>query len=73
MIDRLVAGALNALSGAIKVVLLFGVLVGLVVWAGTNPESWKAAMSAVAGLGVAVVTWLAELLQTWLDQASDAQ
>ena len=45
MIDKLVSGAIRALGGAIKVVLLFGVLVGLVVWARTNPESWKAAMS----------------------------
>jgi hypothetical protein len=68
MIDKLVSGALSALGGAIKVVLLFGVLVGLVVWARTNPESWKAAMSQIAGLGVSFVTWLTGLLQSWLDQ-----
>ena len=68
--DKLVGGALSALSGAIKVVLLFGVLVGLVVWARTNPESWKQAMAAVAGLGVSFVTWLTGLLQSWLDQAA---
>jgi hypothetical protein len=70
MIDKLVSGALSALGGAIKVVLLFGVLVGLVVWARTNPESWKAAMAQVAGLGVSFVSWLANLLQGWLDQAA---
>lgn len=73
MIDRLVYGALSALGGAIKVVLLFGVLVGLVVWARTNPESWKDAMSAVAGLGVSFVTWLCDLLQGWLDQAGSGR
>lgn len=71
MIEKLVSGALSALGGAIKVVLLFGVLVGLVVWARTNPESWKAAMAQVAGLGVSFVEWLAGLLQGWLDQAGD--
>ncbi len=71
MIDKLVSGALSALGGAIKVVLLFGVLVGLVVWARTNPESWKAAMSQVAGLAVSFVTWVCSVLQGWLDQAGN--
>jgi uncharacterized membrane protein len=70
MIDKLVGGALNALSGAIKVVVLTGILVGLVVWARTNPESWKSAMSAVAGLGISFVEWVAGTLQSWLDNAN---
>ena len=37
MIDKMVGGAVNALTGAIKVVVLFGVLVGLVVWAQARP------------------------------------
>lgn len=69
MIEKLVSGALSALAGAIKVVLLFGILVGLVVWARTNPESWKAAMAQLAGLGVSFVEWVAGTLQSWLDQA----
>lgn len=69
MIDKLVGGALSALGGAIKVVLLFGVLVGLVTWARTDPESWKHAMASFAGLGVSFMEWLANLLQSWLDQA----
>ncbi len=68
--DKLVGGALSALSGAIKVVLLTGILVGLVVWARTNPESWKQAMAAVAGLGVTFVEWVVGHLQNWLDQAA---
>jgi hypothetical protein len=71
MIDKLVTGALSALSGAIKVVVLFGILVGLVVWARTNPESWKAAMAQLAGLGVSFVEWVAGILQSWLDQAGN--
>ena len=50
--------------------LLTGILVGLVVWAQTNPESWKQAMAAVAGLGVSFVEWLVSILQGWLDQAA---
>ena len=70
IVDKLVGGALSALSGAIKVVMLAGILVGLVVWAQTNPESWKQAMAAVAGLGVSFVEWLVSVLQGWLDQAA---
>ena len=69
MIDKLVGGAVNALTGAIKVVVLFGVLVGLVVWARTNPESWKAVMAQVAGVGVALVTSVCDLIGSLLGQA----
>ena len=73
MIDKLVGGALSALGGAIKVVLLFGILVGLVTWARSDPESWKAAMAQVAGLGVSFVTWVASVLQGWLDQGGGSR
>jgi hypothetical protein len=69
MIDKLVGGAVHALTGALKVVVLFGVLVGLVVWARTNPDSWKAVMADVAGVGVAFVTWVCDLLLSLLDNA----
>lgn len=69
MLTKMVDGAIGALVGAIKVVLLFGVLVGLVVWAKTNPESWKAVMSQVAGVGVALVTWVCDLIVSLLPKA----
>ena len=69
MIDKMVSGAVNALTGAIKVVVLFGILVGLVVWAQADPESWKAAMAKIAGLGVALISWAADQLAGLLDQA----
>jgi len=70
MIDKLVGGAVNALTGAIKVVVLFGILVGLVVWAKTDPDSWKALMAQVAGAGVAVLTWVLDLVVSLLPEAS---
>lgn len=68
MIQRMVGGAVNALTGAIKIVLLFGVLVGLVVWARNDPEAWKALMAKVAGAGVALVNWVADLVVGLLDK-----
>jgi hypothetical protein len=68
MIDKMVSGAVNALTGAIKVVVLFGVLVGLVVWARQDPESWKAVMAQVAGVGVALVSWVCDLIVSVLNQ-----
>jgi hypothetical protein len=62
MIDKIVGGAINALVGALKVVALFGVLVGLVVWAQADPESWKALMADIAGAGVALVSWVCDLI-----------
>ena len=62
MLTKMVDGAISALVGAIKVVVLFGILIGLVVWAKTNPDSWKAVMSQIAGAGVALVTWICDLI-----------
>ena len=62
MINKLVGGAINALAGALKVVVLFGILVGVVVWAKSDPESWKALMAQVAGALVALVSWVCDLL-----------
>ena len=68
--ERLVVGTLAALAGVIKIVLLFGILVGLVAWAGTNPGSFREVMAAVAGLGVSFLLWLVDLLQGLLDRAA---
>lgn len=69
MIDKMVSGAVNALTGAIKVVILFGVLVGLVVWARNDPESWKAFMAKAAGAGVAVLSWVIDLIVGLVDKS----
>jgi uncharacterized membrane protein len=71
MIEKMVGGAVNALTGAIKVVVLFGVLVGLVMWARNDPESWKAAMAKVAGMLVALISWVTDLVVSLLQQASN--
>lgn len=62
MIDKMVSGTIGALVGALKVVVLFGILVGLVVWAKADPESWKALMAQVAGALVALVSWVCQLI-----------
>lgn len=62
MIDKMVGGAISALVGALKVVVLFGILVGLVVWAKADPASWKALMAQVAGALVALVSWVCQLI-----------
>jgi uncharacterized membrane protein len=69
MLTKMVDGAISALVGAIKVVILFGILVGLVVWAHQDPDSWKAAMSKVAGVAVAFVTWICDWIVSLLSQA----
>jgi hypothetical protein len=69
MIQKLVSGAVTALTGAIKIVLLFGVLVGLVVWARHDPEAWKTLMGKIASAGIALVTWVADLVISLLNKA----
>lgn len=62
MITKMVDGAIGALVGALKIVFLFGVLVGVVVWAKADPESWKALMAQIAGAGIALISWLCRLI-----------
>lgn len=62
MIDKVVDGAISALVGALKIVALFGILVGLVVWAQADPEAWKALLAQVAGAGVALISWVCDLI-----------
>jgi uncharacterized membrane protein len=69
MLQRMVDGVIGALFGAIKVVVLFGVLVGLVVWAKADPESWQRVMASVAGAAMLMVTKLAELITSLLNGA----
>ena len=60
MLTKLTEGAIKALLGAIKVVLLVVVLIALVGWAKANPEAAQAVLNKVAAAAAAVVTWVAD-------------
>jgi hypothetical protein len=64
MLTKLTDGAIKAVVGAIKIVLLFVVLIALVAWAKTNPDSAEAVFNKVADAVAAIISWVAD----WITQ-----
>jgi hypothetical protein len=60
MLTKLTDGAIKAVVGAIKIVLLFVVLIALVAWAKTNPDSAEAVFNKVADAVAAIISWVAD-------------
>lgn len=60
MLTKLTDGAIKALLGALKVVLLVMVLIALVAWAKTHPASAQDALNKVANAVIAIITWVAD-------------
>jgi len=65
MLSKLTDGAVKALIGAIKVVLLVVILIALVAWAKANPATAQAALNNVVRAAVAIVNWVCN----WIVQA----
>jgi hypothetical protein len=64
MLTKLTDGAIKALVGALKIVLLVVILIALVAWAKANPATAQAALNKVVEAGVAVITWVCD----WITQ-----
>jgi|tagenome__1003787_1003787.scaffolds.fasta_scaffold18718336_2 ABC-type nitrate/sulfonate/bicarbonate transport system substrate-binding protein len=60
MFTKLTDGAVKALLGAIKVVLLVVVLIALVAWAKANPDAAQAVLNKVADAAAAIISWVAD-------------
>ena len=60
MFTKLTDGAVKALLGAIKVVLLVVVLIALVAWAKANPDAAQAVLNKVADAVAAIISWVAD-------------
>lgn len=68
MLTKLTEGAVKALLGAIKVVLLVVVLIALVAWGKANPEAAQAALNKVAGAVMALIAFIADWITTALSK-----
>ena len=71
MIDRFLAGVQRLIAGVIGILILFGLLVGLVIWARNDPQALQALVAKLVDAAVALVTWLCDLLVSALDKAGE--
>lgn len=69
MIERFMVGVQRVIAGVIGILVLFGLLVGLVVWARNDPEALQALVAKLAEAAVSLITWVCDLIVRTLDQA----
>lgn len=70
MIERFMAGLQRLIAGAIGILLLLGLLVGLVAWAASDPEAIKELAARVVDGVVVAITWLGGLIADIVDGAA---
>ncbi len=68
MLTKMTDAALKAVAGAIKIVLLVVVLIALVGWAKTNPETAQLALNKIAAAAMAILTWVADWITRTLSK-----
>jgi hypothetical protein len=71
MIERFLIGVQRALASVIGVLVMFGLLVGLVIWARNDPAALQALVTKLVNAAVSLVTWLLDLLVRTLDQGGN--
>ena len=71
MIERFLVGVQRVIAGVMGTLILFGLLVGLVIWARNDPQALQALVGKLVDAAVALITWLCDLIVRTLDQAGD--
>lgn len=71
MIERLLVGIQRAIAGVLGILVLFGLLVGLVIWARNDPQALQALVGKLVDAAVAIITWLCDLIVSTLDKAGE--
>lgn len=69
MIERFLIGVQRAIAGVLGILVLFGLLIGLVLWARNDPEALRALVAKLVDAAVALITWMCDLIVRTLDQA----
>jgi hypothetical protein len=71
MIDRFVAAVQRGIAGAIGILIMFALLVGLVMWVKNDPDALQALVGKLVQAVVSLVSWLCDLIVRALDQGGD--
>ena len=57
MIERFLIGVQRALASVIGVLVMFGLLVGLVIWARNDPAALQALVTKLVNAAVSLIAW----------------
>lgn len=71
MIERFLVGVQRAIAGVLGILVLFGLLIGLVLWARNDPEALRALVAKLVDAAVSLISWLCDLIVRALDQAGE--
>lgn len=71
MIDRFLAAVQRGIAGAIGILVLAALLVGLVIWGRNNPQALQALVGKLVDAAVSLISWLSDQLVRALDQGGD--
>lgn len=71
MIERFLAAVQRGIAGAIGVLMLVALLVGLVFWARDNPDALQALVGKLVEAAVSLVSWLCDQIVEALDRGDD--
>lgn len=71
MIDRFLAAVQRGIAGAIGILILAALLVGLVIWGRNNPQALQALVGKLVDAAVSLVSWLSDQLVRALDRSGD--
>ena len=69
MIERFVYAVQRLIAGAVGIVVMFALLVGLVLWAKANPQALEALAGKAVDAIVWFISWLAGLISSALSLA----
>lgn len=71
MIERFLVGVQRLLASVIGVLVMFGLLIGLVIWARNDPAALQALVAKLVNAAVSLISWLLDMLVRSLDQGGN--
>ncbi len=71
MIERFLIGVQRILASVIGVLVMFGLLIGLVIWARNDPAALQALVGKLVDAAVSLISWLSDLIVRSLDKGGN--
>ena len=68
MMERFLVAVQRLMAGVFGVVVMFGFLIGLVIWGWRNPETLQALVGKLADAAVSLISWLSDQIVGALDE-----
>lgn len=70
MIAKMVGAAIGALQGVVKILILWAVIIGLIVWWKAHPDQGQALFSKLFDTAAVIVNWVCNQIINLLGSGS---